>query len=195
MYASINPLMSNKKAFSITQTVHQFGAKLMGFISSKVGSKEDAEDILQDVWFQFSRLTNIEDIKNISGWLYRVAKNKVTDNQRKHTTDSLEEYSSTDGERNLKDILLLDPSGNPELALFKEVFWNTVLVAVLHVSIITYWQALGIFILSKLLFGGNMMSGRHYKGGMNRQMRDKFMNMTQEEKEAFKQEWKEKFRM
>ena len=72
--------------------------------------------------------------------------------------------------------------------------WNTVLVAVLHVSIITYWQALGIFILSKLLFGGNMMGGRHKRGGeMNGHMRDKFMNMTQDEKDAFKQRWKEKF--
>lgn len=71
--------------------------------------------------------------------------------------------------------------------------WNTVLVTVLYVSVITYWQALGIFVLSKLLFGGNMMGGRHNKGGMNRHMRDKFMNMTQEEKDSFKQQWKEKY--
>ena len=71
--------------------------------------------------------------------------------------------------------------------------WNTVLVAVLQVSMITYWHALGIFILSKLLFGSSMMGGNHNKGGMNKHMRDKFMNMTPEEKDAFKQKWREKY--
>lgn len=129
MDATMNPLMSNKKAFSITQTVQQFGAKLMGFIRGKVGSEEDAEDILQDVWFQFSRLANVEDIENISGWLYRVAKNKITDKQRKQTTDSLEDLSNEDGEWNLKDILLMNPEGNPELAMFKELFWEELMIA------------------------------------------------------------------
>ena len=127
MDASISPLMSNKKAFSITQTVHQFGAKLMGFIRGKVGSEEDAEDILQDVWFQFSRLANVEDIENISGWLYRVAKSKIIDKQRKQTTNSLEDYSNEDW--SFKDILLIDPAGNPELAMFKELFWEELMIA------------------------------------------------------------------
>lgn len=129
MDASINPLMSNKKAFSITQTVQQFGAKLMGFIRGKVGSEADAEDILQDVWFQFSRLANVEDIENISGWLYRVARNKITDKQRKQTTDSLENFSNEEDDWNLNDILLLDPAGNPELAMFKELFWEELIIA------------------------------------------------------------------
>lgn len=71
--------------------------------------------------------------------------------------------------------------------------WNAILPAVLGVKIITFWQALGILVLSKILFGGFgrrggwNRGGRHdWKGGM----REKWTNMTPGEKEKFKAEWK-----
>ena len=73
--------------------------------------------------------------------------------------------------------------------------WNHILVAVLGVKAITYCQALGIFVLSKLLFGG-------FKGrgcgcgfrGRGREMKEKWMNMTPEERESFKQNWRSRCR-
>ena len=46
-------------------------------------SNEDAEDLLQEVWFQLSKVEEIEAIESVSGWLYRVARNKITDLFRK----------------------------------------------------------------------------------------------------------------
>ena len=63
------------KKQNIIQTIKDYGNHLFGFIRSRVDIKEDAEDILQDVWLQLSILQKAEAIDSISGWLYRVAKN------------------------------------------------------------------------------------------------------------------------
>jgi RNA polymerase sigma factor (sigma-70 family) len=115
----------NEENQTIKSTIQAFGKRLFGFIRGKVRSNEDAEDILQDVWYQLSSFGNLEDIENVSAWLYQVARNKVTDKYRKKTTDALEDYAFEDSEGELmfKEILLLDDANNPELALFKETFW------------------------------------------------------------------------
>ncbi|MDQ3844245.1 MAG: RNA polymerase subunit sigma-24, partial [Bacteroidota bacterium] len=62
---------------NIIQTVKEYSKRLFRFIRSRVATDEDAEDILQDVWYQY---TNSEEIiEQVSGWLYRVARNKITD--------------------------------------------------------------------------------------------------------------------
>lgn len=71
--------------------------------------------------------------------------------------------------------------------------WNAILPEVLDAHTITYWQALGLFILSRILFGGFRCggSGRCGKSGSGKAgFRQKFMNMSDEEKIAFKERWK-----
>ena len=73
--------------------------------------------------------------------------------------------------------------------------WNQILVPVLSVKAISYTQALGIFILSKLLFGGfrGKGCGRGSScgiGGRGIEMKEKWMNMSPEERENFKQNWR-----
>jgi RNA polymerase sigma factor (sigma-70 family) len=63
----------------IESTVKKNQGKLFGFIRNRVSSNEDAEDILQEVWYQLSRIINLDEIENISAWLYRVTRNKITD--------------------------------------------------------------------------------------------------------------------
>jgi RNA polymerase sigma factor (sigma-70 family) len=88
---------------------------------------EDAEDILQEVWYQLGNVADPAQIDSISGWLYRVARNKITDRYRKKQTDLLDDllYEDDEGEISLRDVLLADDSTDPELALFKETFWVT----------------------------------------------------------------------
>ena len=45
----------------ISQTVTKYGGKLMSYIRPKVKNTEDAEDSLQEVWYQFSSITNLSD--------------------------------------------------------------------------------------------------------------------------------------
>ena len=123
--------MSDERHFSITETVQQFGKRLFGFVRGKVKTTEEAEDILQDVWYQFSRLSNLDELENVSAWLYRVAQNRVTDNYRKKKTDNLEDftYENDENEISFKEILLLDENASPELAIFKEEFWSELMQA------------------------------------------------------------------
>ena len=87
--------------------------------------------------------------------------------------------------------------GIAAVALFSFIvmgLWNAVLVPVIHVSAVTFWQAAGILILSKILFsgfkgGGPMGRGRHQ---WNSGMKEKWQNMTPEEKEKMKQEWRQR---
>lgn len=68
--------------------------------------------------------------------------------------------------------------------------WNNILAIVLHISTITFWQALGILILAKILFGGFRGGWRGYHHGyQKKQMFEKWQNMTPEEREKFRQEW------
>lgn len=123
--------MSDERHFSITETVQQFGKRLFGFVRGKVKTTEEAEDILQDVWYQFSRLSNLDELENVSAWLYRVAQNRVTDNYRKKKTENLEDftYENDENEISFKEILLLDENASPELAIFKEEFWSELMQA------------------------------------------------------------------
>ena len=123
--------MSKKeKEHIISHTVNKYSEKLMTFIKPKVRSAEDAEDILQEVWFQLSNLTNISDIVNISNWLFSVTRNKITDTYRKKKTKNLEDYTYEDDNETLiiKDILLMD-SASTELKLFQEDIWQALLNA------------------------------------------------------------------
>lgn len=123
--------MSKETEKSITQTVNQFGKRLFSFIRGKVKTQEDAEDILQDVWYQYSGLDDAEEIENVSGWLFQVARNKVIDLYRKKKPELLDDYSyeNDEGEIDFKEILLIDDSENPELQMFKELFWEELMDA------------------------------------------------------------------
>ena len=72
------------------------------------------------------------------------------------------------------------------------LLWNNVLAQVTNVSTITFVQALGILVLSKILFGGfrGAWGGRRYY--WKQRMTQKWNNMTPEEREKFKQEWQKR---
>lgn len=119
-------MAGNKREIGLSQTIKHYGKQLFAFIRGKVPRAEDAEDILQDVWYQLSKLTNFDEIESISGWLYAVSRNRVTDFYRKKKSDNLEDftYEDEDNDFQIKDLLLLDDSSDPDLALFKEFFWD-----------------------------------------------------------------------
>lgn len=69
--------------------------------------------------------------------------------------------------------------------------WNNVLVAVLNVSVISFWQALGLLLLSKILFGGFKGGCSCHRGGQwKKEMQEKWHGMSAEEREKIKQEWR-----
>jgi RNA polymerase sigma factor (sigma-70 family) len=113
----------------IIDAVQNYGKRLFGFIRSRVKSNEDAEDILQDVWYQLSSMVDIEPIEQLSSWLFRVSHNRIVDKQRKLRPGSLEDlaYEDEEGEFVYPEALLADET-NPEIelerAFLKEEFFK-----------------------------------------------------------------------
>jgi len=74
-----------------------------------------------------------------------------------------------------------------------QLLWNNVAVPVLHVSTVTFWQAVGILVLSKILFSS--FSGRRGGGpgryAWRKRMMTNWKDMTPEEKEKFKEQWRD----
>lgn len=79
------------------------------------------------------------------------------------------------------------------------LLWNAILPDVAGLKTLTYWQAVGLLVLSRILFGGWRGGGkpdsyekrRHEK---HKAWREKWMNMSMEERLKFKQEWRERCR-
>jgi hypothetical protein len=75
------------------------------------------------------------------------------------------------------------------------LLWNSILPAISTLKAITYWQAMGLFVLSRILFGG-FRFGRHRRHARQHFARapfnHKFMEMTEEEKQQFKKQWKQR---
>lgn len=69
--------------------------------------------------------------------------------------------------------------------------WNGVLVPVLGVKIITFWQALGILVLSRILVGGFGSGSKRSDSGWY--WKKKWMRMTPEEKTQFREKWRQRF--
>lgn len=72
------------------------------------------------------------------------------------------------------------------------LLWNNLLPEILGVRAITFWQAMGIFILSKILFGFGK-GGKMGSSWKRERMAERFKEMTPEEQEQFKakmQHWK-----
>src|SRR5512140_48581 len=92
--------MAQNKRQHIVQTVKDYGSRLFAFIRGKVNSDEDAEDILQDVWYQFTNTSTTQTIEQVSGWLFAVARNKITDKYRKRKPELIDDfgYEDEDGE-------------------------------------------------------------------------------------------------
>lgn len=115
---------------NVIETVKEYGKRLFGFIRKRVNSNEDAEDILQDVWYQLTLLDN-GPIEQLGAWLYRVAQNKIIDRYRKQKPESLEDFTFEDDEGSIsfKEILLSDDDDDPETGYLKKLFWEELLAA------------------------------------------------------------------
>src|SRR4030095_11291217 len=89
---------------SIAETVKRERGRLFNFIKNRVGAEADAEDILQDVLYQFVSAVRLEPIERAASWLFYAAGNKIIDWYRKiqpHSLDKMNESIFDDSEEAL----------------------------------------------------------------------------------------------
>lgn len=83
----------------IQQTISGERQRLLGFIRQRVPSLSDAEDVLQEVFYELVEMYRLtKPIDQTVGWLFTVARNKINDFYRKRKTDALEEIMQGAGE-------------------------------------------------------------------------------------------------
>ncbi len=126
-------MASDEKNSNILQAIKLYGKNLLGFIRKRVKNDADAEDILQDVWYQFSSLVNAEPIEQTGAWLYKVAKNKIIDKHKKKSETLLDDMLGGDGDNedeafDFKELLLTEDT-TPETEYVRNLFWEQLFIA------------------------------------------------------------------
>jgi len=115
----LEPYMTDQQNREIEKTVIRERKRLFSFIRSRVSDPEEAEDILQDVFYQLTETYRLmKPVEQWTSWLFRVARNKIIDRYRKKKTDRLDVavHHEEDGEPLfLTDIIASDsPSASDE---------------------------------------------------------------------------------
>ncbi len=109
---------------NITKVINDYSKRLFGFIRKRVNNEADAEDVLQDVFYQF--IGNTQPIEQVTAWLFTVARNKIIDRQRKQQPSSLDSMLSDDESEEVFNwsALLFDASKDPEQEYLRSLFWE-----------------------------------------------------------------------
>ena len=109
----------------ISEVVKLERARLKNFIRRRVPDERDAEDILQEVFYELVEAYRMmKPIERVSAWLYRVARNRITDLFRKKRPEALASAPvavSEDGESLLLEDLLPSPEAGPEAVYARSV--------------------------------------------------------------------------
>lgn len=118
----------------LEETIQRERRRLLEFIRRRIPQEEDPEDVLQDVFTELTESLRMERvIDRVSGWVYRVARNKIADLFRKRRTESLEaryEKEYGDGEEGLGlNDLLPDSSAGPEAQYARRVIMSELMLA------------------------------------------------------------------
>jgi RNA polymerase sigma factor (sigma-70 family) len=109
----------------ISEVVKLEGARLKNFIARRVPDERDAEDILQDVFYELVEAYRMmKPVERVSAWLYRVARNRITDLFRKKRPEALASDPvavAEDRESLQLEDLLPSPDAGPEAAYARSV--------------------------------------------------------------------------
>ena len=104
----------------ITEVVEREQSRLRNFIRRRVPDPRDAEDILQDVFYELVEANRLlMPIEHVTGWLFRVARNRIVDLFRKKKPESFSDTAAArdgepDGELPAFEDLLPSPDAGPE---------------------------------------------------------------------------------
>ena len=103
----------------ISETIAREKTRLRNFIRKRVADQADAEDILQEVFYELVETYRLmKPIEQVGAWLFRVARNRITDLFRKKKPELLmnEPAGTEDGEVLTLEELLPSPDAGPEAA-------------------------------------------------------------------------------
>jgi RNA polymerase sigma factor (sigma-70 family) len=117
----------------ISEVVKREQSRLRNFIRRRVPDPRDAEDILQDVFYELVEANRLlMPIEHVTGWLFRVARNRITDLFRKKKPESFSETAAVDEDDELLQLeeLLASPDAGPEALYARSLLLDELELAV-----------------------------------------------------------------
>ena len=118
--------MKEEKNIQLEDTIRQERPRLLSFLRNRLRIREDAEDLLQDVWYELVESTRlVEPVEQATAWLFRVARNKLIDRNRKKKPELLEDvfFLEEDEEESYTLADLLPGIGlDPEESVWQQDF-------------------------------------------------------------------------
>ncbi len=117
----------------ISEIIAEERSRLRNFIRRRVPDPRDAEDILQDVFYELVEANRLlMPIQHVTGWLFRVARNRITDLFRKKKPESLSDTAVADeGDEVLQwEDLLPSPDAGPEALYARNVLLDELELAI-----------------------------------------------------------------
>ena len=116
--------MSLEQDRRISEVVKREQSRLGNFIRRRVPDPRDAEDILQEVFYELVEANRLlMPIEHVTGWLFRVARNRIIDLFRKKKPQSFSDAAMADEEEELPRLedLLPSPDAGPEALYARSV--------------------------------------------------------------------------
>jgi len=118
--------MTREQDRRISEAVEGERGRLRNFIRRRVADPADAEDVLQDVFYKLVEANRLlMPIEQLTGWLFRVARNRITDLLRKKKPENFSDtgvvYDDDGGERLAFEDLLPSPDAGPEALYARSV--------------------------------------------------------------------------
>jgi RNA polymerase sigma factor (sigma-70 family) len=107
----------------IAETLEREGSRLRSFIRRRIADRSEVEDVLQDVFFELTAAYRLaEPIDQVGAWLFRVARNRITDLFRKKRPEPLpaSRGAGEDDAAGIED-LLPSPDAGPEALYARKV--------------------------------------------------------------------------
>src|SRR5512134_1896842 len=117
----------------ISEVVTREQPRLLDFIRRRVPHPRDAEDVLQDVFYELVEANRLlMPIEHVTGWLFRVARNRITDLFRKKQPESFSNIGAADEDGELLRVedLLPSPDAGPEALYARNVLLDELELAV-----------------------------------------------------------------
>lgn len=109
MTLHIESPMADAQNRQIQETVRRERGRLLEFIRRRIPRPEDAEDIAQDVFYEFTEMYRLmKPVEQIASWLFTVARNKITDRYRKKKPVLLEDVFTFKSNGDEDSMYLLD---------------------------------------------------------------------------------------
>ena len=115
-------MMAVEQDSRISEIVRRERSRLLNFIRRSAPDPDDAEDILQDVFYRLVEANRLlMPIEHVTGWLFRVARNRITDLFRKKEPENFSELDVAEEEGMSFEDLLPSLDGGPEAAYVRNL--------------------------------------------------------------------------